>query len=62
MANFQTWSGPQDPSTAYLRVVEMEEREDGSFDIAFAFRCKLYDNGRFYTEVTDGEIRTNIRF
>jgi hypothetical protein len=60
---FYTWTGPQDPATAYLRVLEMEEREDGSFDIAFGFRCKLYDsNGRFYAEVTDGVIRTNIRF
>ncbi|HEV7350767.1 hypothetical protein [Telluribacter sp.] len=62
VAGFQSWSGPQDPATAYLRVLEMEEREDGSFDIAFGFRCKLYDSGRFYAEVTDGIIRTNIRF
>ncbi|GAB2785660.1 hypothetical protein GCM10027275_32520 [Rhabdobacter roseus] len=62
VANLRTWSGPQDPNTAYLRVLEMEEKEDGSFDIAFAFRCKMYDNDGFYLEVTDGEIRTNIRF
>lgn len=60
VANFQTWSGPQDPATAYLKVLEMQEKTDGSIDLTLGFRCKLYDNGRFYTEVTDGVIRTNI--
>ncbi len=58
---FQTWSGPQDPATAYLKVLEFEELEDGSFDITLSFRCKLYNNGRFYAEVTDGMMRTNVK-
>jgi hypothetical protein len=62
VTNFQTWSGPQDPATAYLKVLEIQEKPDGSIDLTLGFRCKLYDNGRFYTEVTDGEIRTNVKF
>lgn len=62
IAAFQTSTGPQDPNTAYLKVLEMTEKEDGSVDVTFGFRCKLYDNGRFYAEVTDGRLHTNVKF
>ena len=61
VGNFQTWSGSQDPATAYLKVLEMKQKDDCTFDMTFGFRCKLYDNGRFYAEVTDGMIRTNMK-
>ncbi|GAB2771219.1 hypothetical protein GCM10027275_12440 [Rhabdobacter roseus] len=61
-----TSSREQDPETAYLKVLEFEEREDGSFDLALAFRCKLYGgihdkDSRLFGEVTNGIIRLNLK-
>lgn len=58
VVDFYTWTGVQDAENEYLTVKDVQQINESSIVITVNFRCKLYDkNGRYYAQVTNGEMR-----
>ena len=59
VVTFRSGTGVQDEN-AYARVTGFSLNKEGTYDVTIEFRCKLYDNGKFFREIKDGIMRFKL--